>query len=253
MSAATIPRAAAPRSRMILDEKAAPVTPRRHLLARIGLPETRTDRSMLYARGSIVTNLAMAAWKIALGVGSLSLLLVITGIVNLGAATGKAAAIRQHGAPASPDGAKSSVAVFRRLGAMIAGVGLLYVVATLVPVVRDRVDHFEAPVAIAITALAFLELAIAIPGVVTARRQSILMLEAVRLLNLTAALALVPLAQTSLLSLHLPRGAGSYEGVVGAIFGAGIGLIGVAMVTSRRWRSTRSRARRRRIASESVR
>lgn len=205
------------------------------LMAR--LPGSRLERSMLYARVGVLGTLAMATWKLALLLVSPSTLLLATGVFNLGMAGSKLLAVSTHRrAVAAGSTAEARLhrflRAFRAIGAAVAALAALSAVSGLLP--SGTTERFDTRTAIAIATVTFVEIAIAIPGVVAARRSRELMLEAVKLVNLAGALVLLPLTQRALLSLDSTADAATYDLLSRSTFGALAAIVGIWMLLRRR-------------------
>ncbi|GAA2592631.1 hypothetical protein GCM10010435_84410 [Winogradskya consettensis] len=123
---------------------------------------------------------------------------------------------------------------YRTIGWVVLGLSLGYVV-TCVPLMLDRsqLSHYDSNVAIGIATVAFTELALAIQGVISARRTRAVVVEAIRLTNLAGAFILLVLTQAALLSISDDGASTHYTGLTGVILGAAAALTGIYMVQHR--------------------
>jgi hypothetical protein len=200
-----------------------------------------SERGIYLAGLSIPIGILVAGWKIALTVLSPSWFLAANALFTLGAVVAKQHVVRAHfltrTAP-DPDGTlrphPGRRRAYRTTGAMVSLLALLYV-ASCVPLVVDpgEQERFSEIVAISIAVVAFTELAMAIRGVVAARRSKDLAVEAIRMVNLAGAMVLIVLTQTALTSLDGGIGTSVYNGAAGILFGTIAALIGVSMLTRR--------------------
>ncbi len=185
----------------------------------------RLRRTALVARFSLPATLVFAGVKLALGVSTLSVLLIGNGLFALAIVVAKALALRALRDRTPRAHARAHATAAHRMGLVIAGAALLYV-ASAVPGVLGvaHAERYDPVVAVLIAAVAFVELGFAVPGALLARRTGELLLGALKRTNLAAALVLLALAQTALLSFTQTQRVDVANGVAGLLFG-GIALV----------------------------
>ena len=126
----------------------------------------------------------------------------------------------------------------RRVGdeprAIVWGLSIAYVLSCLpMALGTSTAEAYDPHVGIVIAAVTFVELALSVHGVISARRNKDLLVEAIKLTNLAAALILIVLTQTALLSFAYSGDATVVNGVCGIVFGSIAGLIGAYMLVRR--------------------
>ncbi|WP_028709047.1 hypothetical protein [Propionicicella superfundia] len=197
------------------------------------------ERSVFFAMWSIGGSVAMAAWKIgaAVLVGG-SLFWLSNAAFSVGIAVAKSLAVVAHrqGRTGKVRGPANRVRaqhrIYRTAGAAVCVLAALYVVSCLTMVFGGGAsESYDTYSGIAIATLTFTELGMAIAGVVSARRNSDVVVEVIKLANLAGALILLALTQTALMSFSSEDGAPAHlTGVAGVFFGSGACVIGVYML-----------------------
>lgn len=192
-------------------------------MPRPGRP-TRADRagsvprSIRIARWSIPAGAVLAVGKGVLVVLSPSVLVLAHVMVGLGTAAAKLVAVRAHSDSDPRRG-------YRRVGWVLSGLAMLYTaMCAAAGFWGSRLQHYDERVAIGIATLAFTELGIAVYGILAARRVHDLVVEAIKRVNLVAALALLVLTQAALMSL----GGESDPSRVCGLTGVLVGIVAVA-------------------------
>lgn len=187
-------------------------------------------RPLRIAAISVAGNLAMAAWKVALGAAAPSLLLVMVGMFNVGVAVAKIVVLRGVASEASE---RPPYRAYRRSGAVLVAFALPFLtVCGLAAAGLGGHGAYDLPVAIAIAAVTFFEAGLAVHGILSARRQRSAAVEAVKWVNLSGALILLVLTQDAL---RIASGADPGDvaragGMMGLACGAAVALIGGMML-----------------------
>jgi len=207
----------------------------------VSLFRDKTRRAVLFTMVSIPGTLLMATWKAALFVVAPSLFLLATVIFTVGVAVAKAGVIRSHVAAQRRQRASGTVdatdyqrRTYRATGLMVLVLSGLYTLSFLPFLLGDSTEvDYGRELAIIIAAVTFGELILAVHGTISARRNSDLLTEAVKLTNLAAGLILLTLTQSALLSLEPTVNAGNANAISGLVFGSLAAAVGGWML----WRS----------------
>jgi hypothetical protein len=185
------------------------------------------ERSVRFTKISRLTNAVIALLKIGMGIYSLSLFICVSGLYNVGIMTTKHFAVK---------GVKEreQFHAYGRVGFAIMVTSLLYILYALNMAIGGKSNmQFDLTVSLAIAALSFAEIAIAVCGIVKVRRVKNLAIEAIKRTNLVCSLISLVLTQFVLLSLTETENAARYCGYTGLIIGAVSAVIGVQMM----WRA----------------
>lgn len=213
-------------------------TPRAAVVA---LFRNKTRRAILFTILSIPGALLMAAWKAAVFVITPSLFLMATVLFAVGSVVAKSRVVAAHVSARRRESAGShhhdpelSRRTYRSTGVIVTALAGLYT-GSFLPMLTGDTDsvRYDQPVAIAIAAITFGELGLAIHGTVSARRNSDFLVEAVKLTNLAGGLVLLTLTQSALLSIDPDVEAGNANAISGLVFGSLATAIGGWMI----WRS----------------
>ncbi len=234
-------------------EHAAPgVGPRAEVLRRhwhrflAGMKDT-SRRNIYFSAMAIPGHLLMAGSKAVLLLFTFSAFMTANVLFTFGLAVIKLLIIgadrraRRRGDPSTIPRA------YRMTGLVVLVLSVAYIVSCLpLALGADTSDRYSQNVAIAIAAIAFVELGFSIHGLISSRRRKDLLMEAVKLSNLAASFILLVLAQTALLSMTSqttvdPSG---YNGVCGIALGAVAAAIGGSMLARRSRGSDSGRGRR---------
>ncbi|MFF0817196.1 hypothetical protein ACFYVR_18860 [Rhodococcus sp. NPDC003318] len=198
----------------------------------------RRRRTAFVTAAAVPGHLALAAWKASVFVLAPSAFLLANVLFTLALAGVKTVAVIAHrrggGASRNPGAHPNAEAgAYRAAGWTVLGCSVLYVVACVPMLLRtERADAYEHSVALAIATVAFFELGFSLYGYVSARRSADVVQEAVKLTSLAAALILLVLTQTALLSLTPLEEADPtrYNGLCGVLLGSLAAAIGGRMV-----------------------
>jgi hypothetical protein len=189
--------------------------------------EHLAERTVRFTKLSRFANAAIALIKIGMGIYSLSLFLYISGFYNVGIATAKHFAIK------SKNDCEELIA-YGRVGLAITITSILYILYALNMAIRGKANmQYDIFVSLAIATLSFTEIAIAVRGIVVARRIKNLIVEATKRTNLVCSLISLVLTQSVLLSLNETTNIAKYCGYTGLLFGSVSTVIGLQMI----WRS----------------
>lgn len=191
----------------------------------------RPRRGLVLAVLSVPGSLVMAGWKVVLFCAAPSLFLAATVVFTLGVAAAKVWAVRRHRLSFAFDAANGDRMRFRQaghrwIGGAVTAMSVLFVGCS-VPMLVGRAHpvHYDQWVAIVIAAATFAELGIGVWGAATARKDGEPLVEATKLVNVAAAVVLLVLTQSALLSF-----AGSAEDAAASTGASGVFLGGVAAV-----------------------
>jgi hypothetical protein len=200
----------------------------------------RSRRGLALAVISVPGSVLMAGWKIALFCAAPSLLIAATVLFNLGVAAAKVFAVHRHRQSFAYPAGSTARRAFRQAGYRWIGCGIvalaLMFVGASVPLLlgRAHVTPFDKSVAIIIAAATFAELGVGIWGAVTARKDHEPLVEATKLVNVAAAVVLLVLTQSALLSISgSTTAAASFNGASGVFLGGIAAIIGAAMLLRR--------------------
>jgi hypothetical protein len=186
--------------------------------------EYLTERSVQMTRLSRVVNAALALGKIGLGIYSLSLLLCVNGFYNVGIAVAKHIVVKDADE-------RGQLQVYGRVGVTIVLTSALYLAYALNMALYDKgTMHYDLIVSLTIATFTFIEIAIAVQGVIVARQVKNLKVEAIKRTNLVCSLISLVLTESALLSLENVENAAQYCGWTGLIFGGISVAIGVQMI-----------------------
>jgi hypothetical protein len=182
----------------------------------------------------------MAGWKVVLFCAAPSLFLAATVVFTLGVAATKIWAVRRHRLSFAHDAPHGDRTRFRQEGHRMIGLVLALLsvvfVGCCVPMLvgRAHAAHYDKWVAITIAAVTFAELGISIWGAVTARKDGEPLVEATKLVNVAAAVVLLVLTQSALLSFAGDiNDAAAFTGASGVFLGLVAAAIGVVMALRR--------------------
>lgn len=194
------------------------------------------DRKMHVAALSIPATLVVAGWKTTVLFAAPSAFLIVSILFALGTAGAKAVSFRSHRSTTrrvlpEREGAASALASYRRVGVMIVVLAALFVVSCLPLLLGgEHSKPFDTATALIIATIAFVELVMAACGVIAARKDRALHVEAVRLTSLAGALILLVLTQTALMSIAYDGDASFYNGLSGAVLGSAALVVGLGML-----------------------
>jgi len=201
--------------------------------------QSKNRRGITFAALSIPGNVVVAVWKTALIVVSPSLFLLANVVYTIGVVAAKVVAIRAHGvtragAARAADASRHRRRAYRAIGGLVSMLSIAYVLSCLpMALGTSRAEAYDRHIAVLIAAVTFVELVLSVHGVMSARRNKDLLVEAIKLTNLAASLILLVLTQTALMSFAYRGDATVYNGVCGMVFGSMAALIGVYMLVRR--------------------
>lgn len=228
------------------DAAAARPLDRRRRTAFLSIMGDKTRRALLFTMVGIPAALLMVAWKAALFVVAPSLFLFATVLFNLGVAVAKAGIIRSHVglrrrevALETVDAGTTHRRTYRKTGILVTSMSAFYTLSFIPMFLRESHEiHYERNVAVIIAAATFVEIGLAVHGSISARRNSDVLTEAVKLTNLASGLVLLTLTQSALLSLEPDADIGDANAISGIVFGSLATGVGGWML----WRSRASAA-----------
>lgn len=202
------------------------------------LPADRSERSVRFARLSVPATAAMALWKGGLMILSPSVFLLANVLFSFGVVAAKLVAVRAHGRLGEGTArVQSGMRAYLRVGQIVLGLSLAYVaMCAVVALGGARTDRYDGNIAISIATVAFIELGFAIHGIVVARRDRDLVVEAIKLVNLAGALVLLVLTQAALLSVSGTADPSRVCGLTGVLLGSIAVGTGVRMLRRHRAR-----------------
>ncbi|WP_217274623.1 hypothetical protein [Rathayibacter sp. VKM Ac-2835] len=198
------------------------------------------DRKMHVAALSIPATLVVAGWKVTVLFAAPSAFLIVSILFALGTAGAKAMSFRSHRSTSRAvhptlESRVLALTSYRRVGWMIVVLSALFVVSCLPLLLGgERSKPFDTATALIVATITFVELVMAVCGVVAARRDRALHVEAVRLTSLAGALILLVLTQTALLSIAYDGDPSFYNGLSGAVLGSAAFFVGFGMLVRAR-------------------
>lgn len=187
---------------------------------------------MYFTTIAVPFNAMLAIGKIVLGVFSLSFILIINAFFNIGMAVAKYLAVKTHrtSSVTEMDQRKS----YRSIGWMILFSSIMFIVFCSVLTISDTAIKYDPHIAVIIATVTFTELVLSIQGIINARKDKKLIMEAVKLTNFASALISLALTQAALLSFAYDGNAVGYNMISGLLFGTISGFIGIYMILKRR-------------------
>lgn len=202
----------------------------------------RVVRSVLFAQLSIPCGLAVSIWKVGVGVASLSLLLISTGLFTVVTAGAKFIAVRAYHGSGRRRTAIGQASYRAIALVLLIGSGVFVLSSVLVALNLAPVTHYSETTATLIAAVAFFEIGFALPGSLI-RRHPGSVLEAIKLTNLAGALILLALTHSALNAAMSSNDLSLADGLVGIVCGCGAIAIGVFMLLRARSAPSVSAAR----------
>ncbi|WAO22427.1 MULTISPECIES: hypothetical protein [Listeriaceae] len=192
----------------------------------------RYTRCMYFTTIAVPFNAMLAIGKIVLGVFSLSFILVINAFFNIGMAVAKYLAVKTHrtSSVTERDQRKS----YRSIGWMILFSSIMFIVFCSVLTISNTAIKYDPHIAVIIATVTFTELVLSIHGIINARKDKKLIMEAVKLTNFASALISLALTQAALLSFAYDGNVVGYNMISGLLFGTISGFIGIYMILKRR-------------------
>jgi hypothetical protein len=190
--------------------------------------ERLAERTVRITRLTRYVSAAIALIKIATGIYSLSPFICVSGLYNVGITAAKHLAVKAAGE-------REQLRAYRRVGLAITVTSVLYILYALNMALRGKANmRYDIVVSLAIATVTFAEIALAVRGIITARRIKNLAVEAIKRTNLVCALTSLVLTQGALLSLNETENAARYCGATGIVFGVVSLVIGVQMCAKER-------------------
>lgn len=185
-------------------------------------------------------NAAMAAGKIILGILTGSVFLAINSLYNAGMGLIRVFAIktdRETGAGGMPpkEIKKRKYDFYMIAGGILMVCSAVYMIFSIRLFIGYTTMKYSMVAGIAIAAITFTEIGVAVRGIAVTRFDRRPVIEAIKLVNLACALISLVLTQTALLSFAYEGDASFYNGISGMIFGAVAALIGLYMVARGAW------------------
>lgn len=176
------------------------------------------NRTLLMIKVSILTNAAMATFKLIFGIASFSLFLVINSLYNFGIATAKYNAVLGIASHKTKSEQHRDCAT---IGVILLVSSLLYIAYSIRMFVAPPKTQYSLNVALAIATFTFVELPVTIRGAIKTKKRKTPLLHAVRLVNLAGAFICLALTQTAIMSVSQKNFDPSFvNGLAGITFGA---------------------------------
>lgn len=200
--------------------------------------ENFSNRSIYFAKLSVLINLVMSVGKLGLGIIYFSYFLFISAFYNLGIAFAKFYAVQGHvksgieSQMTDPEEVrKKQHTCYHNIGFIVFISSIIFVVYNLRMFITEKSStNYSSGVAIAIAAVTFTEIVLAVNGSITARKSQEPIIEAIKLTNLAAALISLVLTQTAILSFKHKGSIALYNGFSGIFMGSLAALIGLYMM-----------------------
>jgi hypothetical protein len=193
----------------------------------LGLPQRTTTKYT--ARISMLGNFLVAAGKVALGIFTASVFFLISGIYSIG--IGYAKSTYYAGLKKSDTSLKSEKPFFIKIAITLFASGVVYIIYMMrLFFISASFDYGTIP-SIGIAAISFLEIGMAIGGLLRAGKQRDLLLSGLRCINLSSGMTAIVFTQVALLSLGGTGAENSiYNAIGGVVFGGLCVMLSVAMV-----------------------
>ncbi len=187
------------------------------------------ERAKLTSVFSMLFNLTTGAFGVAIGLLTSATAILVSGLHSL--LLGSVKRVYFRGMPASHGDESRESAYYFAMGVLLTASSAFYTIYMLRGTANERELRFGAGAAIAVCVIAAAELIVNVRGLVTARRNGDLLLEGLRLADLSAAFVAVAAAANAITSVLGVRDIGYviYGGRFGAIMGAAGILTGAAM------------------------
>lgn len=197
----------------------------------------RYDRIVRLTGLYAILNGIIALGKIGMGIYSLSVFLCINGVYTIGIVLAKAVAIKgYHDSRKKPDKrhpggyGKEESRCYSLVGYIIVFTSLIYVIYCTRMLFREQsTARYTNLMVIAIGSITAAEFGMSIQGIISARRNSDPIMEAIRLTSFVSALISLELTQTAILS-HSGSGTNLYFNLTGMFLGALSAATGIYMV-----------------------
>ncbi len=196
------------------------------------------QRALVFARLSVILNAALALGKIAMGLYSPSFFLCLNGLYNLGIGGAKLAALKGYReSRKEPDDAHSEgygeeeYRYYYLVGIILLIASIIYMLYCIRMLTGGRSSiQYTIIMGIAIAAVTFTEIGLAIHGIIATRRSRSPVMEALKLTNLAASMISLVLTQTAIMSAVAEGDHTFYFGVTGILFGGLAALTGLHMI-----------------------
>lgn len=186
-----------------------------------------SERVYLFARISLVMNMALTVGKVLIGIFTASLFMYVNAFYSVGIGVTKLLFIRNYRAEKSLEEQRRC---YSTIGSVILISSMVYIIYSLRLVFGTSSMRYSQIVAIAIAAVTFTEIGMNIRGTVVAHRNSTPLVQAVKLANLASSLICLALTQTALLSFTTEQDLSTANGLMGILMGICSASIGVFMI-----------------------
>lgn len=186
-----------------------------------------SERVYLFARISLVMNMALTVGKVLIGIFTASLFMYVNAFYSVGIGVTKLLFIRNYRAEKSLEEQRRC---YSTIGSVILISSMVYIIYSLRLVFGTSSMRYSQIVAIAIAAVTFTEIGMNIRGTVVAHRNSTPLVQAVKLANLASSLICLALTQTALLSFTTEQDLSTANGLIGILMGICSASIGVFMI-----------------------
>ncbi|MDF2505482.1 cation transporter [Clostridium sp.] len=197
----------------------------------------KIERSIKFANMSVYTNFIMAAGKLILGIFTASTFLCINAFYNVGMAMAKVIAVNGYQlANKQPDEeyphgyGREEYLCYYNVGSILTITSVIFILYCLRLFIHGSNAYYPQVVAIAIAAINFTEIAMAVQGTIVTRRGEEPVISAIKLTNLASSMISLVLTQTAILSFSSGKDLSFYNGISGVIFGSCAVLIGIYMM-----------------------
>ncbi|MDN3310348.1 hypothetical protein QWJ90_05360 [Microbacterium oryzae] len=192
-------------------------------------------RNVVLAAAAVPVHVTVAGSKTLVLLGHFSTFIAANVLFTLGMAAVKILVVRAHRSEEGGHGTEAALRTYRISGILLTSMAAVYTVACIPLALGEQVRvGYDRYVAIALAVIALVELGLAIHGFFSARRLGDVLMRAVKLGNMAAALVLLVLAQTALLSILGPwQDPSRYNGWCGVVLGGVALAIGTSMIRHR--------------------
>lgn len=211
--------------------------------------------SIRFAKLSIPLNTIIALSKIGLGIMSASFFPAISACYNIGIAIAKYFAVSEHDKSSkhfndtSEEKKKRELNCYHLIGVIVFISSVIFVLYSFrLFLFEEKTIQYTNIVAIGIATVTFSEIGLAVYGILSARKNDELIVEAIKFTNLATALISLVLTQTALLSFTQVEGNMSlYIGFSGVLFGTISAMIGLLMVSKKDVKKKKKKEKKKRF------
>lgn len=171
------------------------------------------------------------------GIFTFSIFLFVNAFYNVGMAYAKYIAMNGYKTGKQPPDdthpfgyGREEYRVYFRVGLIIIVSSIVFMIYSMRLFITGSNAYYPMVIAIAIAAVTFTEIGMAIQGAVSMKKRREVCIEATKMANLASSLISLVLTQTAILSFTMEGNNSVYNGISGMVFGGCAALIGVYML-----------------------